>query len=45
MVRALAQLVQYAEDAEDHMEELVGWDLQLVLVVDRKGILLGIVLR
>ena len=44
MAQALAQL-QYAEDAEDHMEELVGWDLQLVIDVDRKGILLGIVLR
>ena len=44
MAHALAQL-QYAEDVEDHMEELVGWDLQRVLDVDRRGILLGIVLR
>ena len=44
MAQALAQL-QSADDAENHMEEFVSWDLQLVLDVDRKGILLESVLR
>ena len=44
MAQALAQL-QSADDAVNHMEEFVGWDLQLVFDVDRKGILLGIVRR
>ena len=44
VAQALAQL-QYADDAENHMAEFVGWDLQLVFDVDRKGILLGIVRR
>ena len=41
----MAQAVQSVEDVGDHTRELVSWDLQLVIGVDRKGILLGIVLR
>ena len=45
MAQALPQLVQYVGDVGDHTEELVSWDLQLVLDVDRWGILLESVLR